>query len=163
MKKKYFSLALAIVFLTTSDIKSEYKYEPLQTHIHTLDNGAKVHLSANIDKPHTQTKKPLIVTDDNYKKLLSGSKPVVLEFWAEWCGSSRVLEPIIDELVTKYEGRVVIGKVDFDINDDIVSEFGVRTIPTVLFFKGGKLVDKETLAAVNKDVLVEKINKLLKK
>ena len=163
MKKKYFSLSLVIVFLTTSDIKSEYKYESLQTHIHTLDNGAKVHLSTNIDKPHTQTKEPLIVTDDNYKKLLSGSKPVILEFWAEWCGTCySLVSPVIDELAAKYEGRVVIGKVDFDINEEIVSEFGVRTIPTVLFFKGGEVVDIQKGAA-EKYVYVEKINKLLKK
>lgn len=102
----------------------------------------------------------LIVTDENYKELLSGGKPVVLDFWAEWCGPCRMVGPIIDELATEYEGRVVIGKVDVDDNNDIVGEYGIRNIPTVLFFKGGELVDKQ-VGAAGKDAFKEKIDKLL--
>ena len=102
----------------------------------------------------------LIVTDENYKEVLSGNKPVVLDFWAEWCAPCRMVIPIIDELTAEYEGRVAIGKVDVDENDDISTEFGIRSIPTILFFKDGQLVDKQ-IGAAGKEALVEKINKLL--
>jgi thioredoxin 1 len=100
------------------------------------------------------------VTDENYKELLNGDKPVVLDFWAEWCGPCRMVGPVIDELATEYEGKVVVGKVDVDENSDIVFEYGIRNIPTVLFFKEGQIIDKQVGAAV-KSVFVEKINKLL--
>ena len=102
----------------------------------------------------------LIVTDENFKELINGDKPVVLDFWAEWCGPCRMVGPIIDELATEYESRVSIGKVDVDDNNDIVAEYGIRNIPTVLFFKGGSIVDKQ-VGAAGKDAFVEKINKML--
>jgi thioredoxin 1 len=102
----------------------------------------------------------LIITDENYSELLKGDKPVVLDFWAEWCSPCRMIEPIIDDLAKEYEGRVAVGKVDVDNNDDIVTEYSIRNIPTVLFFKGGEIVDKQ-VGAANKDVFAEKINNLL--
>ncbi|MDR2680435.1 MAG: thioredoxin [Tannerella sp.] len=101
----------------------------------------------------------LKVTDENYSELLNGDKPVVLDFWAEWCGPCRIIASIIDELAAEYEGCVVVGKVDVDDNNDIVSKYGIRNIPTILFFKEGELVDKQ-VGAAGKEVFVEKINKL---
>jgi thioredoxin 1 len=102
----------------------------------------------------------LAVTDGNYKEVLNGDKPVVLDFWAEWCGPCRMVGPIIDELATEYEGRVAIGKINVDDNSDVVAAYGIRNIPTVLFFKGGALVDKQ-VGVAGKDAFAEKINKLL--
>lgn len=101
-----------------------------------------------------------IVTDENYRDVLNGNIPVVVDFWAEWCAPCRMVSPIMDELAAEYEGRVVIGKADVDDNNDIVEAFGIRNIPTILFFKGGELVDKQ-VGAAQKNVFVEKINRLL--
>ena len=100
------------------------------------------------------------VTDANFNEIMNEGKPVVLDFWAEWCGPCRMLGPIIDELATDYEGRVIIGKVDVDNNDEITAQFGIRNIPTVLFFKDGQIVDK-LVGASPKAVFVEKIEQML--
>jgi len=100
------------------------------------------------------------VTDSNYSELLNAGLPVVLDFWAEWCGPCRMVSPIIDKLAEEYAGRVTIGKVNVDENNDIVSEFGIRNIPTVLFFNNGKQVDKQ-VGAAPENVFVKKIEALL--
>ena len=102
----------------------------------------------------------LEVTDANFEESVNSGKPMVLDFWAEWCGPCRMVSPIIDELATEYEGRVTIGKMDVDNNNDVVGQFGIRNIPTVLFFKDGKLVDKQ-VGAAQKPVFVAKIDALL--
>lgn len=102
----------------------------------------------------------LEVTDANFEELVNAGKPMVLDFWAEWCGPCRMVSPIIDELATEYEGKVTIGKMDVDNNNDVVAQFGIRNIPTVLFFKDGKLVDKQ-VGAAQKSAFVAKIDALL--
>ena len=100
------------------------------------------------------------VTDANFNEIMNEGKPVVLDFWAEWCGPCRMLGPIVDELATDYEGRVIIGKVDVDNNGEITSQFGISNIPTVLFFKDNQIVDK-LVGASPKAVFVEKIELML--
>ena len=102
----------------------------------------------------------LQITDANFEELVNSGKPMVLDFWAEWCGPCRMVGPIIDELATEYEGRVTIGKMDVDNNNDVVAQFGIRNIPTVLFFKDGKMVDKQ-VGAAQKPVFVSKIEAIL--
>ena len=103
----------------------------------------------------------LQITDANFEELLGTGKPMVLDFWAEWCGPCRMVSPIIDELAQEYEGRVTIGKMNVDENDDVVGRFGIRNIPTVIFFKTGEMVDK-IVGATSKDKFKEKVENLLK-
>lgn len=102
----------------------------------------------------------LEITDATLEEVLNSGKPVVIDFWAEWCGPCRMVGPIIDELATEYADKVIIGKVDTESNDDITSKYGIRNIPTILFIKNGEVVDKQ-VGATQKSVLVEKINKIL--
>lgn len=102
----------------------------------------------------------LEITDNNYKELLAEGKPVVIDFWAPWCGPCKMVAPIIEELAAEYEGKVILGKCDVDENSDMPAEFGIRNIPTVLFFKEGKLVDKQ-VGSAPKPTYVSKIEALL--
>lgn len=99
-------------------------------------------------------------TDGNLKDYLSAGKPVVVDFWAEWCGPCRMIGPVVEELAKEYDGQVVIGKMNVDDNTDTPEEYGIRSIPTILFFKDGQLVDK-SVGAVQKSALEEKIKALL--
>ncbi|MDR1004368.1 MAG: thioredoxin [Prevotellaceae bacterium] len=103
----------------------------------------------------------LEITNSNYEQLLSEGKPLVIDFWAPWCGPCRMVAPIIKELADEYEGKVLIGKCNVDDNDDAAAKFGIRNIPTVLFFKDGKLVDKQ-VGSTSKSAYIEKIDSLLK-
>lgn len=102
----------------------------------------------------------LEITDGNYKELLAEGKPVVIDFWAPWCGPCKMVGPIIEELAKEYEGQVLIGKCDVDENAEVAAEYGIRNIPTVLFFKDGAIADKQ-VGAVAKPAFVEKVKKLL--
>lgn len=102
----------------------------------------------------------LVITDSNYQEILAEGKPVVIDFWAPWCGPCKVVGPIIDELATEYDGKVVVGKCDVDESGEVAAEYGIRNIPTVLFFKDGKLVDKQ-VGSAQKSVYVAKIDALL--
>ena len=102
----------------------------------------------------------LQITNENYAEVLASGQPVVIDFWAEWCGPCRTITPIIEELAEEYAGKVNIGKCDVEENDEITMKYGVRNIPTIIFLKGGQLVDKQ-VGACQKAALVEKIEKLL--
>ena len=100
------------------------------------------------------------ITSENFASLKAGDLPLVVDFWATWCGPCRMVAPIIEELAKAYDGKVVIGKCDVEDNEDLASEFGIRNIPTILFFKGGEVVDK-LIGAQSKAKFEEKFEALL--
>jgi len=103
----------------------------------------------------------LELTDANFEELvLKSNKPVLVDFWAAWCGPCRMLAPIVEELGKDYGDKVTIGKVDVDANQKYAAQYGVRNIPTVLLFKGGEVIDKQVGVATKK-TNVEKIDALL--
>ena len=101
-----------------------------------------------------------IITDANFESELNAGLPLVVDFSATWCGPCKKIAPIIDELAVEYDGRVNVGKCDVDENSDLTTRFCIRSVPTVLFFKNGELVDK-TVGAGSKAMFQEKFDALL--
>ena len=100
------------------------------------------------------------ITNENFESLKNGQQPLVVDFWATWCGPCRMVAPIIAELATEYDGKIAVGKCDVEECEDIAAEYGIRNIPTILFFKGGEVVDK-LVGAQSKAKLEEKFKALL--
>ncbi len=100
------------------------------------------------------------ITNENFASLKNGNQPFVVDFWATWCGPCRMVGPIISEMAEKYDGKIVVGKCDVEENEDLAAEFGIRNIPTILFFKNGEVVDK-LIGAQSKEKFIEKFEALL--
>ncbi len=103
----------------------------------------------------------LELTDANFEEIIAkADKPVIVDFWAEWCGPCRIVGPIINEIAEEFNDRAIVGKLDVDNNPEISARYGIRNIPTVLFFKNGKVADKQ-VGAVPKSHFVSKLEALL--
>jgi len=100
------------------------------------------------------------ITNENFSGYLTGELPLVVDFWATWCGPCRAIAPTVAELAAEYDGKVVVGKCDVEEGDEVAAQFGIRNIPTLLFFKDGKQVDK-LVGAVQKSAIEDKIKALL--
>jgi len=100
------------------------------------------------------------ITNENYESIKNGELPLVIDFWATWCGPCRMVAPIIEELANEYDGKVTVAKCDVEEADDIAAEFGIRNIPTIVFMKNGQVVDK-IVGATPKANIEEKIKALL--
>lgn len=97
------------------------------------------------------------ITSENFESLKNGNLPLVVDFWATWCGPCRALGPIVAELAEEYDGKLVVGKCDVEENDDIAMEYGIRNIPTILFIKNGKVEDR-LVGTTTKDNLKAKFD-----
>ncbi len=101
--------------------------------------------------------KAIEITDSNFEEIINSDQPILVDFWAEWCGPCKMIGPLVEELAGDYDGKAVIGKVNVDENPNVSAKFGIRSIPTLLVFKGGEIVDKQ-IGAVPKQVLADKID-----
>lgn len=100
--------------------------------------------------------KTIELTDSTFDQTIKSDKPVLVDFWAEWCGPCKMIGPVVEELAGEYEGKAVVAKLNVDENPETAAKFGIRSIPTLLVFKGGQVVDKQ-VGAVPKSVLAQKL------
>ncbi|HEX8060902.1 MAG TPA: thioredoxin [Cyclobacteriaceae bacterium] len=100
--------------------------------------------------------KTLILTDANFEETINSDKPVLVDFWAEWCGPCKMIGPAVEELANDYDGKAVVAKLNVDENPQTTAKFGVRSIPTLLVFRKGQVVDKQ-VGAVPKSILAQKL------
>src|SRR5215207_6561669 len=113
----------------------------------------------SVDRKHKNLNtmgKAIVLNDSNFDAAINSDKPVLVDFWAEWCGPCKMIGPVVEELAGAYEGKAVIGKLNVDENPNVTARFGIRSIPTLLVFKGGQIVDKQ-VGAVPKSVLAQKL------
>lgn len=105
--------------------------------------------------------KPVELSEQNFQEeVLNSDKPVLVDFWADWCGPCKAIAPIVDELAREYDGKLKVGKLDVDKNQELAGALGIRNIPTLLLFKGGRVVD-QIVGIVPRRVLVDRLSRHL--
>lgn len=100
--------------------------------------------------------KAIEITDASFADLIKSDTPVLVDFWAEWCGPCKMIGPVVEEIAGEYEGKAIVGKMDVDANSNVPASFGIRSIPTLMIFKGGAMVEK-IVGAVPKHILTSKL------
>ena len=104
--------------------------------------------------------KAIEITDANFEEVMKSDQPILVDFWAEWCGPCKMIGPVVEELAGDYEGKAIVGKVNVDENPDLASNYGIRSIPTLILFKDGKQIDS-IMGALPKEAIINFVNEKL--